>query len=100
MKLYNLGKINSVLFKVAYINKTTVRLVAVKGGSEFFRFLMNNYRGCNGLGTYLRDGILFLSLERIDASTREEVKTFHLGSLKSIFNRWKESKMPVQDSLF
>lgn len=100
MKLYNLGKMNSVLFKVAYINKTTVRLVAVKGGGEFFRYLMDNYRGCNGLGTYTRDNIMFLELERIDASTREEVKTFHLGSLKSIFYRWKESKMPIQDSLF
>ena len=100
MKLYNLGKMNSVLFKVAYINKTTVRLVAVKGGGEFFRYLMDNYRGCNGLGTYLQDGILFLGLERIDASTREEVKTFHLDSLKAIFNRWKESKLPQQMSLF
>lgn len=100
MKLYNLGKMNSVLFKVAYINKTTVRLVAVKGGGEFFRYLMDNYRGCNGLGTYLRDGILFLELERIDASTREEVKTFYLGSLKAIFNRWKESKTPQQMFLF
>lgn len=100
MKLYNLGKMNSVLFKVAYINKTTVRLVAVKGGGEFFRYLMDNYRGCNGLGTYTRDNIMFLELERIDASTREEVKVFHLGSLKSIFNRWKESKMPIQESLF
>lgn len=100
MKLYNLGKMNSVLFKVAYINKTTVRLVAVKGGGEFFRYLMDNYRGCNGLGTYSRENILFLELERIDASTREEVKTFHLGSLKSIFNKWKESKMPQQMSLF
>lgn len=100
MKLYNLGKMNSVLFKVAYINKTTVRLVAVKGGGEFFRYLMDNYRGCNGLGTYTRDNIMFLELERIDASTREEVKTFHLGSLKAIFNRWKESKMPIQTSLF
>lgn len=100
MKLYNLGKVNNVLFKVSYVSKDNVRLVAVKGGGEFFRFLMCNYRGCNGLGTYSRDGILFLGLERIDASTREEVKTFHLGSLKAIFNRWKESKMPIQESLF
>lgn len=100
MKLYNLGKVNSVLFKVSYVSKDNVRLVAVKGGGEFFRYLMDNYRGCNGLGTYTRDNIMFLELERIDASTREEVKTFHLGSLKSIFNRWKESKMPIQDSLF
>lgn len=100
MKLYNLGKVDGVLFKIAYINKYNVRLVAVKGGGEFFRFLMRNYRGCNGLGTYTRENILFLELERIDASTREEVKTFHLGSLKSIFNRWKESKLPQQMSLF
>ncbi len=100
MKLYNLGKMNSVLFKVAYINKTTVRLVAVKGGGEFFRYLMDNYRGCNGLGTYTRDNIMFLELERIDASTREEVKTFHLGSLKALFKKWKESKLPQQMSLF
>lgn len=98
MKLYNLGKVNSVIFKVSYVSKDNVRLVAVKGGGEFFRYLMDNYRGCNGLGTYLRDGILFLGLERIDASTREEVK--NLDSLKAIFNRWKESKMPIQDSLF
>ncbi len=100
MKLYNLGKMNSVLFKVAYINKTTVRLVAVKGGGEFFRFLMNNYRGCNGLGTYTRDNIMFLELERIDASTMEKYKYFNLDSLKALFKKWKESKLPVQMSLF
>lgn len=100
MKLYNLGKVNGVLFKVSYVSKNDVRLVAVKGGGEFFRYLMNNYRGCNGLGTYSRENILFLELERIDASTREEVKTFHLGSLKALFKKWKESKLPIQMSLF
>lgn len=100
MKLYNLGKVNSVLFKVSYVSKDNVRLVAVKGGGEFFRYLMDNYRGCNGLGTYSRENILFLELERIDASTREEVKTFHLGSLKVLFKKWKESKLPQQMSLF
>lgn len=100
MKLYNLGKVNNVLFKVSYVSKDNVRLVAVKGGGEFFRYLMDNYRGCNGLGVYTRDNIMFLMLDRIDVSTREEVKVFHLGSLKAIFNRWKESKVPVQMSLF
>lgn len=100
MKLYNLGKMDSVLFKVAYINKYTVRLVAVKGGNEFYRYLMNNYRGCNGLGVYSNDGEKFVSLSRIDAMTREEFRVFNLDSLKAIFKKWKESKMPVQDSLF
>lgn len=100
MKLYNLGKMDSVLFKVAYINKYTVRLVAVKGGNEFYRFLMDNYRGCNGLGIYSLDNQSFVSLSRIDAMTREEFKTFNLDSLKALFKQWKESKMPQQMSLF
>lgn len=100
MKLYNLGKFNSILFKVAYINKTTVRLVAVKGGGEFFRYLMNNYRGCNGLGMYSKDNIMFLELTYINASTTEEYRVFHIDSLKTIFNRWKKSKLPIQESLF
>lgn len=100
MKLYNLGKMNSVLFKVAYINKYTVRLVAVKGGNEFFRFLMNNYRGCNGLGIYSNGGESFVSLSRIDAMTREEFRIFNLESLKALFKQWKESKLPIQTSLF
>lgn len=98
--LYNLGKVNNVLFKISYINKYNVRLVAVKGGNEFFNYLMNNYRGCNGLGVYSNDGEKFVSLSRIDAMTREEYKYFNLDSLKAIFKKWKESKMPVQDSLF
>lgn len=100
MKLYNLGKMDSVLFKVAYINKYTVRLVAVKGGNEFYRYLMNNYRGCNGLGVYSLDNNSFISLSRIDAMTREEFRVFNLDSLKTIFKKWKESKMPIQTSLF
>lgn len=100
MKLYNLGKAENTLFKVAYINKTTVRLVAVKGGNEFYRFLMNNYRGCNGLGVYSLDNNSFVSLSRIDAASREEFKAFNLDSLKSLFKKWKESKMPIQESLF
>lgn len=98
--LYNLGKVNNVLFKISYINKYNVRLVAVKGGNEFFNYLMNNYRGCNGLGVYSNDGEKFVSLSRIDAMIREEYKYFNLDSLKVIFKKWKESKMPVQDSLF
>jgi hypothetical protein len=98
--LYNLGKVNNVLFKISYINKYNARLVAVKGGNEFFNYLMNNYRGCNGLGVYSNDGEKFVSLSRIDAMTREEYKYFNLDSLKVIFKKWKESKMPVQDSLF
>lgn len=98
--LYNLGKVNNVLFKISYINKYNVRLVAVKGGNEFFNYLMNNYRGCNGLGVYSNDGEKFVSLSRIDAITRKEYKYFNLDSLKVIFKKWKESKMPVQDSLF
>lgn len=98
--LYNLGKVNNVLFKISYINKYNVRLVAVKGGNEFFNYLMNNYRGCNGLGVYSNDGEKFVSLSRIDAMTREEYKYFNLDSLKVIFKKWKESKIPVQDSLF
>ena len=100
MKLYNLGKAENTLFKVAYINKTTVRLVAVKGGNEFFRFLMNNYRGCNGLGMYSLDGNSFISISHIDAMTREEFRAFNLDSLKAFFKQWKESKLPVQESLF
>lgn len=100
MKLYNLGKVNSVLFKVSYVSKDNVRLVAVKGGGEFFRFLMNNYRGCNGLGTYSKDDIMFLELERIDASTMEKYRMFNLDSLKALFKKWKESKLPQQMSLF
>lgn len=100
MKLYNLGKMDSVLFKVAYVNKYTVRLVAVKGGNEFYRYLMNNYRGCNGLGVYSLDNQSFVSLSRIDAMTREELKAFNLDSLKALFKQWKESKMPQQMSLF
>jgi hypothetical protein len=100
MKLYNLGKVNSVLFKVSYVSKDNVRLVAVKGGGEFFRYLMDNYRGCNGLGTYTRDNIMFLELERIDASTMEKYRTFNLDSLKALFKKWKESKLPQQMSLF
>lgn len=100
MKLYNLGKMDSVLFKIAYINKYTVRLVAVKGGNEFYRYLMNNYRGCNGLGVYSNDGEKFVSLSRIDAMTREEFRVFNLDSLKTIFKKWKESKMPIQTLLF
>ena len=98
--LYNLGKVNNVLFKISYINKYNVRLVAVKGGNEFFNYLMDNYRGCNGLGVYSLDNNSFISLSRIDAMTREEHKVFNLDSLKSIFKKWKESKMPVQESLF
>ncbi len=98
--LYNLGKVNNVLFKISYINKYNVRLVAVKGGNEFFNYLMNNYRGCNGLGVYSNDGEKFVSLSRIDAMTREEYKYFNLDSLKAIFKKWKESKMPIQTSLF
>lgn len=98
--LYNLGKVNNVLFKISYINKYNVRLVAVKGGNEFFNYLMNNYRGCNGLGVYSNDGEKFVSLSRIDVMTREEYKYFNLDSLKVIFKKWKESKMPVQTSLF
>ena len=100
MKLYNLGKVNSVLFKVSYVSKDNVRLVAVKGGGEFFRFLMNNYRGCNGLGMYSKDDIMFLELTYIDASTMEKYKYFNLDSLKSLFKKWKESKLPQQMSLF
>ena len=85
-----LQQVNSVLFKVAYINKTTVRLVAVKGGGEFFRYLMDNYRGCNGLGMYTRDNIMFLELTYIDASTMEKYRTFNLDSLKALFKKWKE----------
>lgn len=98
--LYNLGKVNNVLFKISYINKYNVRLVAVKGGNEFFNYLMNNYRGCNGLGVYSNDGEKFVSLSRIDSITREEHKYFNLDSLKAIFKKWKESKMPIQTSLF
>ena len=98
--LYNLGKVNNVLFKISYINKYNVRLVAVKGGNEFFNYLMNNYRGCNGLGVYSNDGEKFVYLSRIDAMTREEYKYFNLDSLKAIFKKWKESKMPIQTSLF
>lgn len=100
MKLYNLGKAENTLFKVAYINKTTVRLVAVKGGNEFYRYLMDNYRGCNGLGMYSLDGSSFISLSRLDAITREEFRAFNLDSLKALFKQWKESKLPVQESLF
>lgn len=100
MKLYNLGKAENVLFKVAYINNATVRLVAVKGGNEFYRFLMDNYRGCNGLGVYSLDETKFVSLSRIDAMTREEFRIFNLDSLKALFKQWKESNMPVQTSLF
>lgn len=89
-----------VLFKISYINKYNVRLVAVKGGNEFFNYLMNNYRGYNGLGVYSNDGEKFVSLSRIDAMTREEYKYFNLDSLKAIFKKWKESKMPIQTSLF
>lgn len=98
--LYNLGKVNNVLFKISYINKYNVRLVAVKGGNEFFNYLMDNYRGCNGLGVYSLDNNSFISLSRINAMTREEHKVFNLDSLKSIFKKWKESKMPIQESLF
>ena len=98
--LYNLGKVNNVLFKISYINKYNVRLVAVKGGNEFFNYLMNNYRDCNGLGVYSNDGEKFVSLSRIDAMTREEFRVFNLDSLKAIFKKWKESKMPIQTSLF
>lgn len=100
MKLYNLGKVNNVIFKIAYINKYNVRLVAVKGGNEFYRYLMNNYRGCNGLGIYSKDDIMFLELTYIDASTMEKYRTFNLDSLKALFKKWKESKLPVQMSLF
>lgn len=98
--LYNLGKVNNVLFKISYINKYNVRLVAVKGGNEFFNYLMDNYRGCNGLGVYSLDNNSFISLSRIDAMTREEFKAFNLDSLKVLFNEWKESKIPIQESLF
>lgn len=98
--LYNLGKVNNVLFKISYINKYNVRLVAVKGGNEFFNYLMDNYRGCNGLGVYSLDNNSFISLSRIDAMTREEFRVFNLDSLKAIFKKWKESKMPIQESLF
>lgn len=100
MKLYNLGKVNNVLFKISYINKYNVRLVAVKGGNEFFNYLMNNYRGCNGLGVYSLDNQSFISISRLDAISREEYKYFNLDSLKALFKQWKESKMPQQTSLF
>lgn len=100
MKLYNLGKVNSVLFKVSYVNKDNVRLVAVKGGGEFFRYVMDNYRGCNGLGMYSKDDIMFLELTYIDAFTMEKYRTFNLNSIKALFKKWKESKLPQQMSLF
>lgn len=100
MKLYNLGKVNSVLFKVSYVSKDNVRLVAVKGGGEFFRYVMNNYRGCNGLGMYSKDDIMFLELTYIDAFTMEKYRTFNLNSIKALFKKWKESKLPQQMSLF
>ena len=61
---------------------------------------MDNYRGCNGLGIYSLDSNSFISLSRIDAMTREEFRVFNLDSLKSIFKKWKESKLPIQESLF
>lgn len=100
MKLYNLGKVNSVLFKVSYVSKDNVRLVAVKGGGEFFRYVMDNYRGCNGLGMYSKDDIMFLELTYIDAFTMEKYRTFNLNSIKALFKKWKESKLPQQMSLF
>lgn len=100
MKLYNLGKVNNVLFKISYINKYNVRLVAIKGGNEFFNYLMNNYRGCNGIGVYSLDNQSFVSISRLDAISREEYKYFNLDSLKALFKQWKESKMPQQTSLF
>lgn len=50
--------------------------------------------------TYTRDNIMFLELERIDASTMEKYKYFNLDSLKALFKKWKESKLPQQMSLF
>ena len=56
--------------------------------------------GANGACTYNYNGEKFIEFSRIDAETREVWRVFELKQLKSLFETYKKSKLPVQDSLF
>ena len=98
MKLYNLGKFEGVNSFYSYVTDNHVRL-SRKANNEFINF-MYKHLGANGACTYKLKDELFIEFSRIDAETREVWRIFELKQLKSLFEAYKKSKLPVQDSLF
>lgn len=98
MKLYNLGKFENVNSFYAYVTDSHVRL-SRKANNEFINFIYKHL-DANGACVYKLKDELFVEFSRIDAETREVWRIFELSQLKSLFEAYKKSKLPVQDSLF
>lgn len=98
MKLYNLGKFENVNSFYSYVTDNHVRL-SRKANNEFINYIYKHLEA-NGACTYNYNGEKFVEFSRIDAETREVWKVFELSQLKSLFEAYKKSKLPVQDSLF
>ena len=98
MKLYNLGKFEGVSSFYSYVTDNHVRL-SRKANNEFINFIYKHL-GANGACTYKYNDELFVEFSRIDAETREVWRVFELSQLKSWFETYKKSKLPVQESLF
>lgn len=98
MKLYNLGKFENVNSFYAYVTDSHVRL-SRKCNKDFINYIYKHL-GANGACIYKYNGENFVEFSRIDAETREVWRVFELKQLKSLFEAYKKSKLPVQDSLF
>lgn len=98
MKLYNLGKFEGVSSFYGYVTDSHVRL-SCKCNRDFINYIYKHL-GANGACTYNYNGEKFIEFSRIDAETREVWRIFELSQLKSLFEAYKKSKLPVQDSLF
>lgn len=98
MKLYNLGKFEGVFSFYGYVTDSYVRL-SRKCNKDFINYIYKHL-GANGACVYKYNGENFVEFSRIDAETREVWRVFELKQLKSLFEAYKKSKLPVQDSLF
>lgn len=98
MKLYNLGKFENVNSFYGYVTDSHVRL-SRKANSGFLNYIYKHL-GANGACIYNYKEEKFVEFSRIDAETRETWRVFELSQLKSLFEAYKKSKLPVQESLF
>lgn len=98
MKLYNLGKFEGVSSFYGYVTDSHVRL-SCKYNRDFINYIYKHL-GANGACVYNYNNEKFVEFSRIDAETREVWRIFELSQLKSLFEAYKKSKLPVQDSLF
>jgi len=98
MKLYNLGKFEGISSFYGYVTDSHVRL-SRKCNRGFINYIYKHL-GANGACTYKLKDELFVEFSCIDAETREVWRVFELKQLKSLFEAYKKSKLPAQDSLF